>query len=73
MLAMMAMFSFLYISLDRGHTEFFSFGSSNIADSNHITTMNIINTAWIWLPGAVLFSFLIWNITKPSKERQVFR
>jgi hypothetical protein len=70
-LIMFGMFSFLYIALNEAYDPLHTFATSQISDSDSLNTVTILNTMWLWLPIAVMFSYLVWNIETARKEREV--
>lgn len=70
-LLMFGMFSFLWIALNEAYDPLHTFAVANIADTDSVNTVTLIDIIWTWLPIAVLFSFLVWNIETSRKEREV--
>ena len=70
-LVMMGLFSLLYIALDQAEELLFAFANAQSTDAGSLNSITITNIMWVYLPVAVLFSFLVYNIEKPRKEREV--
>lgn len=69
---MLGMFSILSIAFNEIYTPLHSFATSEVTDSNSLNTINIINWMWVWFPVGVLFSYVIYSIRKPQKEKEVW-
>ena len=70
-LLMFGMFSFLWIALNEAYDPLHTFAVANISDAVSVNTVTLIDIIWTWLPIAVLFSWLVWNIETSRKEREV--
>lgn len=71
-LIMLGVFSILFISLNRGYNPIHDWASTQITDSASVKTMNILNISWVWLPFVILVSYMVYSISKPSKERESY-
>lgn len=70
---MLGLFSLFFIVINEAYEYVFAFGQTNITETQSVTTLNIINAAWVWFPVAVLFSFVVYNIVKANKDQSVIR
>ena len=69
---MFGMFIFIYIALDRAFTPLHTFALGSISSSASLETLAIVNSMWLWLPMAALFSYILYNINKSRREKEVF-
>ena len=70
-LVMMGLFSLLFIALNRAEVVFFNFADAQITEPGARNTIILLEVMWTWIPIAVLFSFFVYSIAKPRKEREV--
>jgi hypothetical protein len=69
MIIMVGLFSITYIALDTAYGKFHTFAQGNIDTSASKNTVSQMDIAWTYLPGAVLFSFLVWVINRGRRDR----
>lgn len=70
-IVMLGMFSFVYISLNEAYEPLKVFADAQITDADSVNTVSLIDIQWTWIPIAVLFSYVVWSIEKPRKEKAV--
>lgn len=70
-LVMLGMFSFTYIALNEAYDPLKDFADAQITNADSINTVTLVDIQWAWIPIAVLFSYVVWSIEKPRKERGV--
>jgi len=71
-LIMFGMFSLFYIALNEAYNPLYTWASGAITDSDSSNSVSILNVIWMWFPIAVLFSYFVYSIIKPSREREVW-
>jgi hypothetical protein len=72
-IVMLGLFSLAYIAMDQVYDPFLTFAEAQSTDADSLEKISIVDIMWVYIPMAVLFSFLVWAIEFPRKEREVFR
>ena len=70
-IVMLGLFSLIFIAFDQVYDVMKTFADDNVSDATTTDSVFLVDIAWTWLPVAVLFSFVVWSIVKPTKEREV--
>jgi hypothetical protein len=68
MLVMLGIFSIVFITTNKAYEGVYSWGASNIDDADSVVTLTLLNTAWVWFPVVVLFTYVIYTIDKSQQE-----
>lgn len=71
LLIMFSLVVMVYIALDKGHTELKSFADSNIIESESQNTVKILNLMWVWFPILMLFTMVMYIISR-TDERSAY-
>ena len=71
-LTMLGLFSIFFIAITAAYTPIYTWAGTNITDPDSNNTVAIINIMWTYWPIAIIFSFLIYMITRTQREERVW-
>ena len=72
LLFMLGMFSFMYIALNKAYTPIYTWSQTQITDASNQKTQSTLNILWFYWPLAILFSYIVYSIAKPSREKELW-
>lgn len=67
MLIMLGVFSIVYITTNKAYEGVYAWGVTYITGTDSTNTLTLLNTAWVWFPVAVLFTYVLYTIDKAQK------
>ena len=71
-LVFLALFSFFHIAFGAAYNPLHTWALANITDAGALNSISIIDIMWTWFPVAVLFSYMIYSVTRAQSDRGVW-